>query len=239
MSTSTSTPHITSSHIFSRQDVHNPAGDFSPGASPPLILAFLAIGLFALSMMGIFGWRRIQYTRIRGEIPGHQREADERPLRTGLGPRPRLWDLWTIDLKDGHKRVKVSTNDLGMTTEHETWDTIMPISAVVNPAKGDGTTSQTLEPATVPFYRWTRHIEPTATATEKGVPRTNAKGSNGRDERRMQVAVAIAMPYQQIPHHECRNMKIGTERGEEAAGGDDTFVYTIGVYECTWGHDNG
>ncbi|KAG5642360.1 hypothetical protein DXG03_002957 [Asterophora parasitica] len=39
---------------------------FSPGASPPLILAFLTIGLFALSIMVVLGWRRVRGTGDNG-----------------------------------------------------------------------------------------------------------------------------------------------------------------------------
>lgn len=125
---STSTPYTTSSRIFSRQIPDSGPGGIPPSASPPLILAFLAIGLFALSMLGIFGWRRIQFVRLRGEMHRRDWTADERSsTRTGLGPRPKLYDLWTIDTKDLDKNNNRSTTDSNphMTAGHETWDAIM------------------------------------------------------------------------------------------------------------------
>lgn len=91
---------------------------FSPGASPPLILAFLAIGLFAVSMIGVFSWRRVQYARgvgradlvwlSAGGVRGFGgagaagRDASETKVR------PKLWDLWTRsrDSEDDWRRKK-------------------------------------------------------------------------------------------------------------------------------------
>ncbi|KAG6898892.1 hypothetical protein C0993_003123 [Termitomyces sp. T159_Od127] len=237
-------PDTTSSRVFSRQSPpNNPVkGGFAPSASPPLILAFLAIGLFALSMIGVFGWRRVQSARLRGlrgEMHRHEWTAEERSsARTPmLGPRPKLYDLWTIGAKYVDKSNEQFANDSDATAEHETWDTIMPVSAVVTqscPTKNDGTLSQASESApAAPFYRWTRRIE-----AEKGVFRGKVKGNNVNDEREIQVAVAIAMPTRPIPHDITRSTGIGRGSIGEARG-DDTFVYTLGVYECAWGHDNG
>ncbi|KAH0581312.1 hypothetical protein J132_07390 [Termitomyces sp. J132] len=241
MSSSTSTPYTISSHILGRQVIpHNSGGSIPPSASPPLILAFLAIGIFALSMIGVFGWRRLQYTRVHREIPRRGGQADQIPSQTGPGPRPKLWDLWTTRMADGHKQHNGLSNGSDITAEHETWDTIMPISVAVSPpytTKGDGTTSQTLQPAAVPFHRWARHIHPPATAVEKGISRAKIEGNNGHDERQIQVAVAISMPCQPLLDDAAINARVGSKPNKE--GADDIFAYTLGVYECAWGHDNG
>ncbi|PFH49586.1 hypothetical protein AMATHDRAFT_4797 [Amanita thiersii Skay4041] len=41
----------------------------NPGSSPPLIVAFLAIGLFTASMITVFGWRKVQFG-VRGSSRG-------------------------------------------------------------------------------------------------------------------------------------------------------------------------
>ncbi|KAL0959891.1 hypothetical protein HGRIS_011559 [Hohenbuehelia grisea] len=80
---------------------NNPGGFFSPSGSPPLILAFLAIGLFSAAMIGVFGWRRLHFGRgnwmvapvgVRGG-PGGAGSA--RRGQRALGEKPKLVDLWT------------------------------------------------------------------------------------------------------------------------------------------------
>ncbi|KAK0494718.1 hypothetical protein EDD18DRAFT_353249 [Armillaria luteobubalina] len=107
---STSASVAPSSQSTDSGNGNNNAGFFSPGSSPPLILAFLAIGLFAAAMIAVFGWRRIQF----GSTAGPRAGVDER-LRH-LGERPKLWDLWT---------------GKGQSTS-DTWEGIMPISANVH-----------------------------------------------------------------------------------------------------------
>ncbi len=69
---------------------------FSAASSPPLVLAFLSIGLFGAGMIGVFGWRRLQVGMVGGR-------------GTNVGPpskeRPKLWDLWSdkaIYSRDSH-----------------------------------------------------------------------------------------------------------------------------------------
>ncbi|KAK7044481.1 hypothetical protein R3P38DRAFT_2879003, partial [Favolaschia claudopus] len=61
------------------------AGGFTLTASPPLILAFLAVGMFAISMIVFFGWRRIAAARTPWVPPS---EA------VSIGERPKIWDVW-------------------------------------------------------------------------------------------------------------------------------------------------
>ncbi|TFK73343.1 hypothetical protein BDN72DRAFT_854794 [Pluteus cervinus] len=127
----------------------NGANFFSPTTSPPLILAFLAIGLFSVAMIAMFGWRRIQYGR---GWAAHLRDDDE---LTGFGPsgtrgtrglgrgglygepwfgeKPKLWDLWA-EKRTGLSRTTVvavgADSKEGITTssvrdEDIRWDNIM------------------------------------------------------------------------------------------------------------------
>src|ERR1700722_1734356 len=66
---------------------------FTPGGSPPLILAFLAIGLFTAAMIAVFGYRRIHWGRPwTSEI---QVEVDRSARRRhDFGEKPKLWDVW-------------------------------------------------------------------------------------------------------------------------------------------------
>lgn len=69
---------------------------FSPSSSPPLILAFLAIGLFSAAMAFVF-WRRIQGNRgwrLTATIPLNN--IDRSPyvnLPFSNTDVPKLWDL--------------------------------------------------------------------------------------------------------------------------------------------------
>ncbi|KAJ7102806.1 hypothetical protein C8R44DRAFT_808571 [Mycena epipterygia] len=56
-------------------------------ASPPLILAFIAVGLFAVAMIAFFGWSRMTV--------GRRHWVDPDAVRPGFGETPKLWDVWT------------------------------------------------------------------------------------------------------------------------------------------------
>lgn len=92
---------------------------FSPGASPPLILAFLAIGLFTISMVAVFGWRRVRLGRGAALHPFRNDETEFGEWRRGFGEKPKLWDLWT----DG--RAVGNEGDVG-------WDAIMVCRTVAH-----------------------------------------------------------------------------------------------------------
>src|SRR6267154_3698765 len=66
---------------------------FNMNTSPPLVVAFLAIGLFTVSMAALFGWRRMG----RGQLLVHRVRPLPRPGKKPivLGEKPALWDLWT------------------------------------------------------------------------------------------------------------------------------------------------
>ncbi|KAJ7902521.1 hypothetical protein B0H14DRAFT_2666487 [Mycena olivaceomarginata] len=60
---------------------------FSLSASPPLIIAFLAVGVFAISMVAFFGWRRITL--------GRTAWVTVSPDTVSIGETPTLWDVWS------------------------------------------------------------------------------------------------------------------------------------------------
>ncbi|KAF5379123.1 hypothetical protein D9615_006081 [Tricholomella constricta] len=80
----------------------SPPTGLTSSTSPPLIIAFLAIGIFTVSIMGILGWRRTQIRRALTQ--GGDAQWLEFPLGPNAAPdsdvgafgrRPRFWDLWT------------------------------------------------------------------------------------------------------------------------------------------------
>jgi hypothetical protein len=65
---------------------------FTPSGSPPLILAFLAIGLFTAAMIAVFGYRRIHWGR--PWVSDVQEVVQSSRRRDDIGEKPKLWDLW-------------------------------------------------------------------------------------------------------------------------------------------------
>lgn len=68
---------------------------FSPRGSPPLIIAFLAIGLFTIAMLLVCGWQRVRVasgwilpTAAATRAGGRGNFKGER-----LGEKPQLWDV--------------------------------------------------------------------------------------------------------------------------------------------------
>ncbi|KAJ6525858.1 hypothetical protein B0H10DRAFT_2156901 [Mycena sp. CBHHK59/15] len=90
-STTTSTPSSTSASAPEPTTTTDSGGSFSLSASPPLILAFLAVGMFGVAMIGIFGWRRLTGGRTVLWTP----PEDVAQPRPGFGETPKLWDVWS------------------------------------------------------------------------------------------------------------------------------------------------
>jgi hypothetical protein len=124
----------------------------SPVGSPPLILAFLAIGIFSAAMVAVFGWRRVQFAR-DGHLWGYANmlRAEERrrdfasaagngggPGGTGpkFGKKPVMWEAWT------DRSGKVESADYGC------WDNIT-VCAVLS---DDSLMTSFLLPTTLLMY---------------------------------------------------------------------------------------
>jgi hypothetical protein len=74
--------------------------------SPPLIVAFLAVGVFLAAMLTIFGWRRVVFARGLAMQP-LGRDGFNTPRNTEhLGERPELWDFWTQPITGSREQLK-------------------------------------------------------------------------------------------------------------------------------------
>lgn len=85
---SITTPSATPSHTTTPSEVA-----FSPSSSPPLVLAFLAIGLFTGAMIFIFAWRRIQLNRGWRFVTAPLYNNDNHSHVDVPVDVPKLWDL--------------------------------------------------------------------------------------------------------------------------------------------------
>lgn len=100
---------ITTTTVIS-QSTQSPDVNTSPVGSPPLILGFLAVGIFFAAMIAVFGWRRVHF----GREPPSWRNLGGIRVRRFDGPtpsvgrsgvvgltgdskleRPKLWEVWT------------------------------------------------------------------------------------------------------------------------------------------------
>lgn len=73
-------------------------GFFNSTSSPPLILAFLSIGLVAAAIIAAMGWRR---TYLRHGSRGMITRRPARSAPVEVAESPKLWDLWTDAGKSG------------------------------------------------------------------------------------------------------------------------------------------
>ncbi|EGO03852.1 hypothetical protein SERLA73DRAFT_175533 [Serpula lacrymans var. lacrymans S7.3] len=159
---------------------------FASNGSPPLIIAFLAIGLFTVALIAVFGWRRVNGGR--GLVVRQVRPARRRK-EVVLGDKPELWELWT------RRAVKGELDDSGLD-----WDNVMPISATLHYSLSSNSiepkdTNDHSEPrrrynfATLQRYLHTTRVqEPSQEEREESPPKPTMS------DPWMQVAVSIAMP---------------------------------------------
>lgn len=91
-STTSSSPSPTPPPRPPPPDANEQHSSLSPAGSPPLILAFLAIGLFTGAMVIVFGWRRVFGRSLTfGSLPT---STVERKPTFLLPAKPKLWDMW-------------------------------------------------------------------------------------------------------------------------------------------------
>ncbi|KAJ7472170.1 hypothetical protein FB451DRAFT_315283 [Mycena latifolia] len=174
-----STP--TSSSTGSAPDPTNTNSDsdstepsFSFSSSPPLILAFLGVGMLGIAMIVFFGWRRLTAGRARWIEPAEAALAS-------FGEPPKLWDVWSP-----HEQQWTDTAE---------WQKIQPLAATVwdytpLPVNNHGVPRhETLTAAAFAHLR--RRYRNRRRSDESFV--MDAKLA--RPSVRLQIAVTIAMPF--------------------------------------------
>ncbi|KAF7316151.1 hypothetical protein MIND_00133300 [Mycena indigotica] len=149
---------------------------FSLSASPPLILAFLAVGIFGFAMASFFLWKR--WTE-RRNVPTTTNLEDIRPVEP-----PKIWDLWC-----------------SFDTQTKEWASIQPLAATIwdrTPSPSSASSARVREEqASVSTgmvetlrHRFRRPQQSTTLASEEPPKILTESSSNFR----LQIAVAIVMP---------------------------------------------
>ncbi|KDQ53278.1 hypothetical protein JAAARDRAFT_209983 [Jaapia argillacea MUCL 33604] len=218
-STSSSAPPTDNSGNSSSNGTN---GFFDSAASPPLILAFLAIGLFAIATMGVVGWRRLNLGRgliltpFGVEIVRPHAAMEMRQAGVELGEKPGLWDLWTLGGKGR-------------------WDLALPIGAMVMPLHvGDengqhGHSSATPSSSSRHLLQFRRHHRQTPIPH----PDVNANDPNVMHSR-LQVAIAIAMPSPRTRHQPSPSedtTTTGSSAETRSSNEEESLEYCIGLYQ--------
>ncbi|KAJ7778585.1 hypothetical protein DFH07DRAFT_950601 [Mycena maculata] len=202
---STSTPSSTGSAPDpSNTDSDSSDQGFSLSGSPPLIIAFLAVGFFGAAMIAFFGWRRAVFMRTRWEDPTD-------PPRPEFGETPKLWDIWCPRerAQDSDTREWRDIQPLAATV----WDnTPSPVLLNNGTAQSDTILAAAFAHLRRRYRRHNRSDDDIALDTKLGPPLV-----------RLQVAVTIAMPCPDVA-----GMSSGGEPDEEP------WDYSIGLYEIPW-----
>jgi len=226
--TITSTSTGTTSTSAAASPTNSDDQGLSISGSPPLIVAFLAVGLFLAAMLTIFGWRRVVFGRgfVLQPIIGDRFHAPGM-AEYYYGEKPELWDLWT--------RSPVGSN------EQLKWERIMPLSASIkksgeesfNDAEASGTHTHSRIPSQLQTLR--QHIRRhTKSADEQKIDAVSVQN------RTLQVAMAIAMPS---PHkRECESTNEGLANAEihtHEPHDTDPLEYSLGLMEMPWHSEEG
>ncbi|KAJ3888800.1 hypothetical protein GG344DRAFT_67657 [Lentinula edodes] len=172
-STSTSASSSSSS-AATTNDNPDSGSFFTPTSSPPLILAFLAIGLLVTAIIAALGWRR---RRQMGRGQFQKAEMD-------IGSKPKLWDLRTTSRISGSgshvtgidSAAGRGTNGMEMRSsgsgvgkfwsrldadQEISWESIMPISVtpLIHANDDEDRNSDELVQAVLPSpTSWISHI---------------------------------------------------------------------------------
>ncbi|PPQ96851.1 hypothetical protein CVT26_006020 [Gymnopilus dilepis] len=213
-----------------------PNSPFSAAGSPPLILAFLAIGLFSAAMVIVFGWRRIQYAR--GLIPQGLTFDEE-----GMSPkaslvRPKLWDLWN---EEEITWAQVSGKEKARRDSELQWANIMPLSANAVPSSPVHESMASIVSSTElptlarrrdlldrqpPALRMWRRLRQRQKTREKST-------TSSIPSPRLQVEVAILMPSPRYPVY-VREEGDNVYHEKKWPKREDMTEFSIGVYQSTW-----
>ncbi|KAF9567176.1 hypothetical protein CPC08DRAFT_703426 [Agrocybe pediades] len=235
--TSHSTPQASSTSDGSSSTSAYPTAPPNPNAagSPPLILAFLAIGLFSAAMIVVFGWRRVQLSRgwALGGFPVDGGGTTTTRNEFILAQKPKLWDVWNAEDIDWSE-----TSGSGGTSRHG-WRNIMPLSATIIPnglEKPEPSKRVTSFRRGQPNHRRLlgvlprrprRHREDMSAGNDRNLP---SPGGSSTTAASLQVALSILMPSSSHPlyireekdNHESRSTEISE------------YEFSVGVYSCPW-----
>ncbi|KAF8814671.1 hypothetical protein BYT27DRAFT_7249719 [Phlegmacium glaucopus] len=223
---------------------------FTPIKSPPLVLAFLAIGLFSGAMIFVFSWRRIQLRRgwsFITVVPLNNMNANTANHSDVESPivyltRPNLWDL-TSERSGDKKGPEVDIR----------WINLMPLSAKTvldspivtaadKPRQQQHSFNNILQqriPNLNPLSR-RNHRRPSSASSSLSLARLdNEKKSSVVDDgmkTKMQVAITIVLPSPEYPIHiKNRNIDNHHRHGEGKTMDRQKMTdYCIGMYECSW-----
>ncbi|KAJ7185401.1 hypothetical protein C8R46DRAFT_378490 [Mycena filopes] len=202
--TSTTSSSTTGTAVPSPTPTDTDGGGFSLSASPPLILAFLAVGVFGIAMVVFCGWRRIAANRNRTWVT-------TRDSVSVAPPTPKLWDVWSPPQDGGVAAEWHNIQPLSATT----WDDRPPLPV---PAHNTPPAYEGLFAEAVAHLR--RRYRPRRSPDVEMGGKAKAT-SPAQLPVRLQIAVAIAMP---VPDFNDSR----TEPDEQP------LDYTIGVYEVPW-----
>ncbi|KAH7923088.1 hypothetical protein BV22DRAFT_1106280 [Leucogyrophana mollusca] len=216
-------------------NVNDPNGVdiFTSNGSPPLIVAFLAIGLFMVAMAAVFGWRRVNGNR--GLLVHQVRAARPGKKPVVLGEKPVLWDMWT--------RRAAST-----AIEDVRWENVMPFSAVLHCPVEPPIPSPPIKPLDPPplpppapnrlaqtvtaLQHYFRPLPPLSTTSRPDnslSPASPREGITLSEGAWVQVCVTIAMPSQvdRQPSSSCNFAE------------EELLEYCIGTVDVPWSEDDG
>jgi len=211
---------------------------FSMNGSPPLIVAFLAIGLFTVSMSAIFAWRRMRQGRTRA-ANGAMTTAPRPPKKqVNLADKPVLREVFTTTVE-------------GSLLGDLQWNQLMPFAATLHysvppplpPASGnDPTVSQE-----TPFWsRVARFIKDHIGLSRSPTPDAPADSDSSDEKEKpsiealyevaegtwVDIAVTIAMPSPYTRHREDPHSRT-PYRSSALDGEDETIpefcIGTLGV----------
>ncbi|KAJ7148704.1 hypothetical protein C8R43DRAFT_1008482 [Mycena crocata] len=173
---STLSPSSTDSPSDSNNSGSNTQPGFSLSASPPLILAFLAVGMFGIAMIVFFGWRRISNGRNSWTDPSEV-------VPVIFGETPKLWEVWSPQ-KRTREEDTAKWRDI-QPLAATVWDDIpsVPVDSDRNP-RHDSLLAQ----AIAHLRRTYRRRRPDA-----GIA-MEAKFGQAPPLGRLQIAIAIVMP---------------------------------------------
>ncbi|KAH0826592.1 hypothetical protein J3R83DRAFT_4950 [Lanmaoa asiatica] len=235
------TSTVASSSSTPTDDPGDPISDlFSSNGSPPLIVAFLAIGLFVVAMIGVFGWRRLMRSRglvNQPIIPNRRRKS------ISLGKKPMLWDMWA-DTNVPEKSP----------TEVTRWENITPM-AVISSFSIPSVQPPPVEPLSPPirsrdsgggmFYRMLQSLlfavkrfyfpgppppPPPSQPVEKEVVSSTSHALDEiewGDASSLQVSVIITLPTQ-------RRCGSGTSGEDTDPEGMELGEFCIGMMDVPW-----